>query len=573
MRIINNFRKLTGEGRLGNVGCSLHAVPWSIILISILVFLLFIELILALTPPIARDALIHHLALPKLWLRHGGFIETPWADFSYYPMNIDLLYLAALSLGSDILPNFIHMTFWAATGILIYLYLRCPLGKVWALFGVIVFCSTPIVARLAAVAYVDLGLTFFTTASLLAFLQWRKGDYREKRWLIISAIAMGLALGTKYNGLVAWFFLTLMLVFCAARDGIKPTSAVKWGVLYFAISLLIVSPWYVKNALLTGNPFYPLFNGFFQHVAHPHALRDALDNAVSATTGGWGGIFEMRRLLYGENLWQTFLIPIRIFFEGQDDSDRYFDGVLSPLLLLLPAFAFLGRQSRRDAWPMAMFSLFYLLMALFSEVVRVRYLLPIVPPLAILAAMGAKNAGAWACWRRGVAGFVAAGVLAVVLVAGLAGNAVYFARYFRAVDPLPYVFQGESKDAFLARHLGSYPAMRFINGHLAEDAKIYLMFLGRRSYYLDRDYRYDGSQGMEVINQLARISADGQAVRKRLLDLECTHLLIRTDLFMKYLTDSYDDEVRRRLLQAVALQTSLVYEAGGYAILALPLQG
>ncbi len=551
----------------------LGATVWTYLFMLILCVVLIAEVLLAMTPPIARDALIHHLALPKLWLRHGGFIETPWADFSYYPMNIDLLYLAALGLGSDILPNFIHMTFWAATGVLIYLYLKRPLGKIWALFGVIVFCTTPIVARLAAVAYVDLGLTFFTTASLLAFLQWRKGDYREKQWFIISAVAMGLALGSKYNSLVAWFFLTLMVVFCVARDGLKPTSAVKWGVLYFAISLIVVSPWYVKNTLLTGNPFYPLFNGFFQHMAHPHALRDALDNAAFATTGGWGGIFETRRLLYGENLWQTLLIPVRIFFEGQDDSDRYFDGVLSPLLLLLPALAFLGRRSRRDAWPMAMFSLFYLLVALFSEVARVRYLLPIVPPLAILAAMGAKNAGEWVCWRRGAAGFVGAGILAVVFVAGLAGNAVYLARYFQAVDPLPYVFQGETKVAFLSRHMGSYPAMRFINEHLPENAKIYMMFLGRRSYYLDRDYRYDGSQGMEVINQLACISADGQAVRKRLLDLECTHLLIRTDLFIKYLSDSYDEEVRSRVLRAVASQTSIVYEADGYAILALPLQG
>ena len=41
------------------------------------------ELILNLTPPISRDALIHHLAVPKLWLNHGGFYEIPWAEYSY----------------------------------------------------------------------------------------------------------------------------------------------------------------------------------------------------------------------------------------------------------------------------------------------------------------------------------------------------------------------------------------------------------------------------------------------------------------------------------------------------------
>jgi hypothetical protein len=43
---------------------------------------LIAEILLNITPPISRDALIHHLAVPKLWLLHGGFYETPWANFS-----------------------------------------------------------------------------------------------------------------------------------------------------------------------------------------------------------------------------------------------------------------------------------------------------------------------------------------------------------------------------------------------------------------------------------------------------------------------------------------------------------
>jgi hypothetical protein len=47
--------------------------------------ILVIEVILCLMPPVSRDALIHHLAIPKLWIRHGGFLETPWTIFSYFP--------------------------------------------------------------------------------------------------------------------------------------------------------------------------------------------------------------------------------------------------------------------------------------------------------------------------------------------------------------------------------------------------------------------------------------------------------------------------------------------------------
>lgn len=40
---------------------------------------------LAYTPPFSRDALIHHLQLPKLYLLHGGIYEIPELVFSYYP--------------------------------------------------------------------------------------------------------------------------------------------------------------------------------------------------------------------------------------------------------------------------------------------------------------------------------------------------------------------------------------------------------------------------------------------------------------------------------------------------------
>ena len=60
---------------------------------------------LASVPPTSRDALTHHLAVPKLYLQHGGIYEIPWLEFSYYPMNLDLLYMIPLAFGNDIIPK------------------------------------------------------------------------------------------------------------------------------------------------------------------------------------------------------------------------------------------------------------------------------------------------------------------------------------------------------------------------------------------------------------------------------------------------------------------------------------
>ena len=62
-------------------------------------------------PPVDRDALTHHLAVPKLYLKQGGMVEIPWVPFSYYPMNLDLLYLVPLYFGHDIAAKYIHFGF------------------------------------------------------------------------------------------------------------------------------------------------------------------------------------------------------------------------------------------------------------------------------------------------------------------------------------------------------------------------------------------------------------------------------------------------------------------------------
>lgn len=112
-----------------------HEYFVKVILLLVIFLFILLEFILALTPPVARDVLIHHLAVPKLWLIHGGFYEIPWAGFSYYPMNLSLLYLVPLYFGNDILPNLIHLSFGVGTALLLYGYLNKKSGPIGGPFG------------------------------------------------------------------------------------------------------------------------------------------------------------------------------------------------------------------------------------------------------------------------------------------------------------------------------------------------------------------------------------------------------------------------------------------------------
>ena len=548
--LMNNIR------RLQNI--SLYLLSISILL------LILIETILSLTPPIARDALIHHLAIPKLWLINGGFYEIKWSSFSYYPMNIDLFYLIPLYFSNDIIPNFIHMCFGIATSYFLYNYISNKFSRNIGLLGVLIFLSTPIIVRMSTVAYVDLGLVFFTTASLLAFIKWRDNHYKGYNWFILSAITMGLALGTKYNALIAWFFMSLAVTFSYSKDTGKQWVAVKYGISFFIISLIIFSPWLIKNIILTGNPLYPLFKGFFNNSNN----LNYGDNTISLVPGSsYQGIFKMREMLYGENFWQTLLIPFRFFFQGQDSSDRYFDGVLNPILLIMVPFAFINKKFSFDKFLLLSFSFFFILMTFLLDQMRIRYFLPAIPPLVILTILGIINLWQWLSkksnpWKN----IFLSGTLCFILLM-IGKNVIYISHYFQSTQPLSYILGKESKDEFISRHISSYAAITYINKNTVEKARVRLILLSGRGYYLNRSYVDDSSYGMDVIDKLVKNSKNDKLFQAYLYSLDCTHILVRMDLFHQFLQNNYSADDINQLFQQMKKTMNTVYNSNGYSVI------
>ncbi|MCI5196857.1 MAG: phospholipid carrier-dependent glycosyltransferase [Candidatus Electrothrix sp. AW5] len=226
--------------------------------------------VLAYTPPISRDALIHHLQVPKLYLQHGGMYELPDLFFSYYPMNLQVLYLWALWLGSDILPKYIHMFFAFATALLLHRHLRKRLSSTYAWLGVVFFLSIPVIIKLSITVYVDLGLIFFSTAALLMLFRWL--ETQQLRDLLLAGGCCGLAIGTKYNGLLILFLLTFMvpvLFIRSQEQGQKlAVPALKATMLFCFAALLTASPLLIRNTVWTGNPLYPLYDSFFSRLSN-----------------------------------------------------------------------------------------------------------------------------------------------------------------------------------------------------------------------------------------------------------------------------------------------------------------
>ena len=271
----------------------------------------------------------------------------------------------------------------------------------WGLWGVLLFLSIPIIIKLSITVYVDLGLIFFSTAALLGILKWIETDFKVK-YLLLAGACCGLVMGTKYNGLIVFFLLTLFVPFIYSHFKSKvPNAQIKAiGIrLVFALTAMAVfSPWMVRNYIWTKNPIYPLYNNYFNVQMDPKCVISSKNQEFVQSTEGKiaFGRFACRKFAYGEKWWETASLPIRIFFQGKDNDFQFFDGKLSILLLLLPLFSFVSIAGRIDSYKhekkiLASFSVLFILFAIFSSVVRIRYLAPVVPCLVILSVYGLKN--------------------------------------------------------------------------------------------------------------------------------------------------------------------------------------
>jgi hypothetical protein len=544
-------------------------------LCSTVVVIFLTEFILNLTPPISRDALIHHLAIPKLWIKHGGFYEIPWAEYAYYPMNIDLLYTVCLYFKNDIAPKFIHLAFGIGTSLLIYHYLKQKFSRNWGLIGLLIFITTPVVVWLSTTAYVDLGMTFFITGSVLAFIIWRDSEYSKTRWILISSCCMGIAVGSKYNALIAWFIVNLMLILSYVRDTRRQTGALQYGILFFFITILVASPWYLKNYLQTGNPFYPLFNSIFKSLSH-HSVQEVVVGQTIKKTGQIG-FFKMREVMYGESFWESLLIPIRMFFQGKDNSYQYFQGSLNPILIIFLPFTLLNKRYGKDKIFFVCFTFIFIFMAYFLTAKQVRYILPVLPFLSIIAVMGIKDVldklneetfFSSLQFGKNVKS-IAKIILFVVVVLLLILNLFYLKSRINIIKPFPYVIGKESKEAFLKRHLLHYDVVKYINNNLPMDARIFTMFLGRRGYYLDRAYKNEASFGMSTIRNMISHSNDEENFMEYIRSMNVTHILMRTDLVNNFLNNNFSIQDIKRFVNLAKKYWKPIYEFNGYILWAI----
>jgi len=497
---------------------------------------------LAMLPIVSRDALIYHLEVPKLWLAAGRIVEIGWHEWSHFPLLLSLAYTGFEKFGLTQLTPLYHFSYLilAAGTVASFVYYKLQ-DEEYALLSAWLLLSLPICLKLGAEPMSDLGLAFYFGLAFALFVFW--GEQRGGRPLLLSiGMAVGFALGTKYNALLATMLFFLCMISFLQRWNFTIGEAAKYLGAIAVIALVLYLPWPVKNYWYTGNPFYPFADSIF---------------GVSDEMPFFGSVrpIAYRMGAYGENWKEIAAIPIRMLIFGEDDNPRQFDGLLSPLLLfaLLTLLKF-RRGERRSPWIFNtwLFVGSYFIVSLNAFYALVRYQAPLLVPITALAICGAAIVGGDAESRKKRA--VCRGLFIVQLV--WAGWYVY--QTLEKVQPYGYWLRRESRETYLQRRVDEYNTARFVNMGLPDDAVVYLLFTGNRYYFYDRQVRGSYFSQQPIVRCLAeKAAADHLADCFR--QLSATHIALHLLRTNKTLDISLNDEQKRAWTEFVKKYLELVY--------------
>ena len=213
-------------------------------------------------PVVSNDALTYHFPAAAQWLQQGRLATFPTWFFNpangYSPLaGSTFVAWLIVPFGSDVLARFVQVPALLCVGLGVYRLGRQLSAGAWAAAAVAaaaVLCRPLFTAALMGKD--DLFVAFAFVATLVALSPERSG---ERFGPARVGLSLGLLLATKYTALLA-----VPMLLPALR---RPRRPRRW-VTAAAVAAAVAGPWYVRNAVATGNPLFPLdasplFRGLF----------------------------------------------------------------------------------------------------------------------------------------------------------------------------------------------------------------------------------------------------------------------------------------------------------------------
>jgi hypothetical protein len=468
---------------------------------------------MAVYPPWDRDEMVYHLALPRAFAQAGGYVRPDDNVFASFPLGHEsaLAMLHVLGGPPDFDPWFdprlVGVAAAAAAALATAGLARTLGAEASAPLAGLLLLLVPSFVEVGTSAYVEPVLVLATTLALTFAVRAARGDRRSTA---PAAIFAAMATSTKLTGLVWTAILVAALLLDAlGRDPRGQIEAAKRAGGVGLLAIALGSPFYARNAIERGNPFFPAAYGLFRGRGWDEIRADA----YWETLRGYGA---------GEGL-APITSAVRVFFAR--DFLHGFEGSIGPVIGLGAALgAFLVARppqaivaTRRSLALVAGVVVAYAIAFSFT-VVQARFFLVAVPPLAALAAVFVDAVPAAA--RRP---FFRAGLCAASLAWGAGGYAHLWTRqptwaWLSGALPL---------DAARAVMLPeSYVPMRALEALVPPTGRVAIVWMRGYTYYLRRPYVLDSVFEEWRLAEAIEAAATPDDLARALAARGITHLLV-----------------------------------------------
>ncbi len=232
------------------------AVIWLLILGVGMIYLLGAVTIL-IVPPNNYDSMTYHLARVGYWIQHNSILPWPTGNLrqTTSPMNAEFGLLWTIQLwGTDQLAGFVQ---WLAVpfsmAAIFGLARLLGANKTQGMFAGLVWATFPEIVYQSTATQNDLVTTAFVIMAVYLLVMGLKSG--AKKMLLLSSLAMGLALGTKITvpfllpGMALWLVLVWIQ---SGRIGFH--RLLVWGLGSLAAFLLFGAFTYAQNILVYQAP-------------------------------------------------------------------------------------------------------------------------------------------------------------------------------------------------------------------------------------------------------------------------------------------------------------------------------
>ncbi len=464
-------------------------------------------------PEVFYDALTYHLALPQAYLQEGRMVNLPSNIYSTIPHLASLIYTWGLVLGDVHLVKLMNF----CVGLLL-VYAVYITGRELA---VILMISLPLIALNQWCAGSDIFMTFFLILGLIVFYGWFTGEEGQEKPLYAAGVFLGLAVAAKYTAAFGIPFLAGAVLYrCRKANG---RNTVKVTGIFLLFIILPLLPWWIKNCIHTGNPFFPFLTEIF---GSGQWVSDSIASFRGDVRYGYNGIGTILNGL---------MRVIRTGISGASEGRAGFTG---PVLLLLLPFMVRAFKDRKVRW-----SVYYLLSVLvfwLFSTHMVRHLVPhmIVAFIALSTVIERRR------------------TVRVMVIILACVNLYWLVSVFRMKYDGLKVATGRwtSEEYLLQEHPGvyfnpSYGAYRYIRDNVDyKDSRV--IILGEaRQFYCPMRALCNTVHDIPVFFETVSRCRDVKEVEKWMDSEGVTHIIVNRDEVGRLVPEKYLDKDCRLLLR------------------------